>query len=311
MKVFLRVLVAFALLAWLLSRMDIPAVMRLVAQASPVDLLFAFLSVHVAYVLLTFRWKILLDGSSIRVPFRDILKLTYISHFAGYLLPGGFSIDAVRGVYLWRDLPGKRGEGLASILVDRVVGFWAILFLAFLGAVGLKERALVYPLGLALLAMTAGWIVAFLEPVGKILRRVAEPIRGGHYVLRLYEATRRFARAPGRLLLSAGISLAFQFFYVLAAHLTLRAVTSSPPSLPATLAYVSLINALTMIPVTVGGLGIREGGFVAAFSRSMSREAAFASSLLYYAVSVLAALPGAFLWLLERDRIRAVLHEES
>ena len=310
MKVLLRLLVALLLLGWLISRMDLQALGEVVRRASLAHLLLSFLMVHLAYLLLTLRWKVLLDRSTVRVPFRDLLKLTYIAHFAGYLLPGGFSIDAVRGVYLWRGLNQGRGEGIASILVDRVVGFWAILLLAFVGAVGLNQRTLILPVGAAFGGLTLVWILAFLPFSGNLVRHLSARLWMGARILRLYEALRRYAHAPVRLMLAALISLAFQFAYVYAAHLVLQGLTDSPPSLAAALAYVSLINALTMIPVTVGGLGIREGGFVAAF-QGLPREVAFTGSLLYYGVSVLAALPGAVLWLLEKDRIRATVHDPS
>jgi len=310
MKVLLRLLVAFLLLGWLVFRMDLQALGGVIRQASLPHLFLSFLMVHLAYLLLTLRWKVLLDRSAVRVPFRDLLKLTYISHFAGYLLPGGFSIDAVRGVYLWRGLHGGRKEGIASILVDRVVGFWAILLLALVGAVGLDERTLILPVGLAFGTFTLASSIVFLPVFGNLVRGLARWLWRGERIFRLYEALRLYARAPLRLMLAALISVGFQFAYVYAAHLVLQGLTDSPPSLAESLAYVSLINALTMIPVTVGGLGIREGGFVAAF-QGLSREVAFAGSLLYYGVSVLAALPGAVLWLLAKDHIRATVHEPS
>ncbi len=310
MKVLLRLLAALVLLVWLASRMDLHALGAVVRQVSLLHLFFSFMTIHIAYVLLTLRWKILLDRSAVRVPFRDLLKLTYIAHFAGYLLPGGFSIDAVRGVYLWRGLSERRGEGVASILVDRLVGFWAILLLALVGAVGLGRQALILPLGAAFGGLTLAWILAFLPFSSDLVRRIAPRLWMGERILRLYEALRRYAHAPVRLLLAALISLAFQFAYVYAAHLVLQGLTDAPPALAASLAYVSLINALTMIPVTIGGLGIREGGFVAAF-QGLPREVAFTGSLLYYGVSVFAALPGAVLWFLEKDRIQATVDEVS
>lgn len=309
MRVVFRLAVATLLLVWLVSRMDLHALGKVVSSASPFPLILSFVMIHIAYVLLTLRWKVLLDHSAVRIPFRDLLKLTYISHFAGYLLPGGFSIDAVRGAYLWRGLPRGRGEGLASILVDRLVGFWAILALALTGALGMGQTSLLLPLSIAFVGLTAGWIFAFLPFSGKVVEKLSAYIGKGELLLRGYRALQVFAHHPQRLALASLISVLFQFAYVYAAHLVLQALTSSPPPLATTLAYVSLINALTMIPITVGGLGVREGGFVAAFSRLLEREVAFAGSLLYYGISVLAALPGAILWFLNRDRIRATVNE--
>src|SRR3546814_16191301 len=62
--------------------------------------------------------------------------------------------------------------------------------------------------------------------------------------------------------------------------------------------FVPIVNLLTQIPLTVGGLGLREAGFVSLFGVvGMNAESALALSLLVYAMSVAATLPAAWFFL--------------
>ncbi len=304
-RVAIRVGVALVILAVLLSRMDLRALWKVLHAMRWGPFVWGMVWMTGAYGLLALRWKVLLRSTDVRIPFQDLVKLTYLSHFIGYLLPGGVSIDAVRGVYVWRHVEGRRAQMVASIFVDRVVGFWAILALAFGGAWAAGLNRLLLPLGGALVAVTLGWVLAFLPLTGRVIRWGAGRVPFGERLVKLYASLERFSRDPLPLAGALGVSLLFQFFYIMAAHAALTALSPQPPSVGTTLAYVSLINALTMIPITIGGLGIREGGFVAAFAPLVGREVAFAASLLYYALGILAALPGGVLWMLQKDTLRA------
>ena len=68
--------------------------------------------------------------------------------------------------------------------------------------------------------------------------------------------------------------------------------------------FVTAINFIAMIPVTISGIGVREGGFVLLFSAYMTKEAALSLSLTYYITSVAVSIIGAFLILIGKSEIR-------
>ena len=77
-------------------------------------------------------------------------------------------------------------------------------------------------------------------------------------------------------------------------------------SLSMRLPNVSAINFLSMIPVSISGLGVREGGFVIFFQGILSQEQALALSVLYFLSSVIVSLSGGVLLSIGRDRITTV-----
>ena len=71
----------------------------------------------------TIRWKLLLpDG----VGLRKLVFLCMIGSFFNTFLPGVIGGDAVKGLYLYR-VTGKGSLSLASIFMDRYIGFAALI----------------------------------------------------------------------------------------------------------------------------------------------------------------------------------------
>jgi hypothetical protein len=59
-----------------------------------------------------------------------------------------------------------------------------------------------------------------------------------------------------------------------------------------------LLFFVQMVPFTLNGLGVREAFFVVFLGRfGVEADAAFAAGFLFYAVSIAASLPGAFILL--------------
>ena len=63
------------------------------------------------------------------------------------------------------------------------------------------------------------------------------------------------------------------------------------------LVFIPLINLTLLIPLTIGGLGLREGAYLLLFS-SLPAEVSITLSLLNYVVLLLAGLPGALFYTL-------------
>ena len=62
--------------------------------------------------------------------------------------------------------------------------------------------------------------------------------------------------------------------------------------------FIPLVALVTMVPISLGGLGVQEGAYVYLFSRSgLSVQESFAVAFLIRAVATLGCIPGGFLYL--------------
>jgi hypothetical protein len=62
--------------------------------------------------------------------------------------------------------------------------------------------------------------------------------------------------------------------------------------------FIPLVSLLSMLPITMYGLGVREYAFVLFFSSvGVTREASVLLALLWFLVTLLASLPGAVIYI--------------
>ena len=120
-------LVSLGLLVWLLSRLDLPELLKL-ASGVPIGVLSLSIVLLTTRVFAhTFRWRSLLKGQLIDVPYRELLGLQYGSFFASNFLPTTVGGDVIRLVGILGKTTNRVG-GAASIVVDRAMGVFAMLF---------------------------------------------------------------------------------------------------------------------------------------------------------------------------------------
>jgi glycosyltransferase 2 family protein len=240
------------------------------------------------------RWHELLAGAGIDTPRRRSLRAYMIGTFSNNFLPqlGG---DAARA---WLVAPpGGLARATTTALIDRLTA------LACLVAVAWAAIALGAPvprtLVLALLVTTALGVAGAVS--------VAVAWRGGPALLRRLPALGRFRGPLGEVGAAAagtvrdrrtvaavvGLGVVYQLLAVLSTWLVARAVGVDVPY-GVLAAAIPVVLVLTLIPISVGGFGLREGGFVVFLADAgVGASDATLVSVLSVAVLALASLPGA------------------
>ena len=306
LRTVLQVVVSGGLLAVLLWQIDVGQTGDLIASSSPVYLLAA-LGIFLATTWgMAWRWRILLVSKGIREPLGWLTKLYFVSIAAGQVLPTSVGGDAVRIVEHARRRPDARGEAVGAVFMERAVGSAATLVLVAVGlalAAGRYEGAsavlwleVVLVAAMLLLAVllfhrrTARALQERVFPLGRRLR-LDRPLASLHAAMHGYREQR------GALALVLGITLGLQSARIVAIWCCGEAVgIDVSPLVYAILG--PLLFMVLMVPFTINGLGVREVFFVAFLARfDVEADAALATGLLFYAVTVAAALPGALILL--------------
>ena len=110
---------------------------------------------------------------------------------------------------------------------------------------------------------------------------------------KLYANFDLFLAHPKLLVLSLVAAIGFQLLRVVAVWVGALALGMTLP-FELFLYAVPIVNLVTQIPISIGGLGLREASFAALLGLAgVSLEAAVSISLLTYALSILAVCPGA------------------
>jgi hypothetical protein len=274
---------------------------QLVLAADRGYLLLAFGLLLADRVVMAFKWNILLRAKDIGLPLPRALALYLAGTFLSSLMPSSLGGDAYRALAA-APRPELRPVAVASVLVERAFGLVAALAVATLGGVlalwlgaGLSPRLVA--LSFVLLVGAASALAILLHPTPR--RLLAVPPRRP-WLEPLFAVARGVASYGDRpRALATFFSLTFlEQFLAFSVPLTLARSVGSAVTAPALFACAPLVSIAEALPISLGGLGIRELGFVTLLGRhGMGTEAAFAVSLLTQAGSIAVCLPGALLFL--------------
>jgi hypothetical protein len=306
-------LISLGLLAFVLRAIGLERVGRVLLEAEPGPFVIALGLFFVGVVVRALRWRALLVALGLQIPLGRLVYLYFLGNFFNMFLPTGFGGDVVRVVELSQEADPTLVTG--TVIVDRLTGLLMLFALALLAlpfTVGLLPPELWLMIGL----LAAGGLVAgALALQGRWLRRVTRWLPGplsltGEGVLaRVYDAVTACGwRAVGAALF---FSLIFNVLLVLENYLVARAV-GIELSLAFFFLLVPLLSLTLMLPISFGGLGVREGLAVLLLGQVGVDEAqAVAYSLGVYAIARVTGLFGGLLFVLESvGKLRKQTREE-
>jgi uncharacterized protein (TIRG00374 family) len=316
-----RVLLSLALLGLLagLFRSKLGSAWRLIrtAQAGSLALAAAW---YVAFVLVSsWRWRVLLTARGLRFGVFYLARVFTISLFFCKLLPTSIGGDVMRIAYT---APKERvAEAFSATLLDRLIGFTSLMFLAVVVAIGLfaasaQSRALeLTVLGVPfrgpgiLVLLCAGLLLLILVTLtffsdsghrlaNRVFHRV-RLLRLGERIDRAYDAVKQYRHHRSALAASFATGIGVQAALSLSWFSVARAIGGTVP-LVYYFVFIPLLNIVVNIP-TIGGLGVREWAFVLFFTPTwltghLAQGPALATALLFLALDLVFALAGGVLF---------------
>ncbi len=264
-----------------------------------------------------YRWHILYRMTNLSVGLNEITRITFVSSFLGQVLPGIIGVEALRTVSLARaksDWPGA----LASVVVDRALGLVSLVLVVLLGIVfgpaGLGP-VLLAPTLIALALVVTFIVCAFVPHLRGGLRmlipRTFEP-RVRPMLDQLYTYLDLYSTSPWQMTYALFVAIAFQFgrillFYVAALmigeHAELKYFVTIVPS----------VMFISLLPISISGIGVREASLVLLFSQFnvMGSASAFTVGLLALISGTLSTLPGGWFYIRRRRDVQEAIDQAS
>ncbi len=298
----LRIIVSLGLLAWLLKSIGAERTFGVVAQGSPGYLLASFGVYLLGVGVRALRWRILLKAQGVSAPLRRLTSLYFVGAFFSMFLPTGVGGDAVRMVEIARDSDNKVLSA-STVLADRVAGLLVLFAIALISLP--FSHHLVTPQVTALILILNllgfGGIILLLEQ--SVIASLAQRISPLAWLLRrrqvsvLYHSLKRYdRRALGG---AAAMSLLFNVL-LLSTNLLIARALGVDIAAGYFLLFVPIISFLLALPVSVSGLGIREGAYVFLFGQAgVASPTALSMSLCFYAITVGTGLIGGIIYALQ------------
>ncbi len=299
----LRIAASALLISVLLWQVDLADIAVLFARARPVPLFLGLCAWFCVLCLVSERWRRLLGAQGLNVGSFRLLSIYMISFFFNNFLPAGLGMDITRTVYVAKQR-GRASEVFASVLAERVLGMVGILIFALFALLFyLNTRE-----GRIFAAFVGGLTLFVIAAVLVFLRRGLLPalrrrigaitiLRLGERIKKLYEALQLYRKSLRPVVWAVFLSILVQGFLVL---LNFAAGTSLGLEVPlySHLVYVPIISIISIIPISINGIGVREWAYVFFFGLAgLSRGEALSMSLLFFAIGIAGSLTGGIAFL--------------
>lgn len=141
------------------------------------------------------RWLVLLRGQGFATSQRQTLPLSLIGLFFNYAMPGSVGGDLIKGYYLTRDFPDKKVAAAVSVLMDRLIGFFVMVFSASLTILAFRDRLDHDPRLMAIGTGTVLITLGFILVLGfSLSRRLQMPLKAAARVLSWFLPRKLFRR---------------------------------------------------------------------------------------------------------------------
>lgn len=303
-------LIGIILFIVILTRIDLPSLSSSIAKAYLWYLALAIaLNLPVVF-LKSWRWHFLLKMQGTDYGLRRAFPAYLSSTYLGLATPGRLG-ELGRVFYLTNDKKMSFGGAFSSVLVDRLFDIYLLLlvggygFIAFslLGVrmiLSVIVLALLLVLPLLLLSKGIGKGLIGLAYQARLLGRFEEKI--GYSADQFYSGLDRLTKPSlifPLLITLAAYAIFFAQCYLLALSLNL------PLSFLDIGIYMAVANMVTLIPVSIAGIGTRDATLIALFSlQGLSAESALSYSLLVlFTFYICGAIMGAIAWQIKPIRV--------
>lgn len=298
----LRIIVTGTILVWLIAAFDSTEIKNLVSLLSLSTVAYACILHTIVFFLGGIRWWLLFRWTDHEHKKTDaiaaVLPSYYMGIFFNNLLPSSMGGDIVRTVHLTR--LGFRGETLlGSAAIDRVIGLLVMLVLSGAGlalsSLQIFPTTLKWIVFITTLMLITIVLALFSNQLNKFLDSVNRQYGGAKilsFVIKTAQICHSYRLAPYNLAVATVLGLLAQCLAVFVYYLIARDL-SIDLSLSAYFTIVPLALLAASLPISVGGLGVREGASVALFvAAGVNTEAAGALSVGYLFVLWLTSMPG-------------------
>ena len=257
------------------------------------------------------RWKILLQYSGIKENIFQLIKINWMSVFLAFFLPFASASDVFKMYFIEKKYPEKRGFSGASVIADRMIGFVLFCILGIIGSLFLPNTEEMTDIRIIIFSVFILIVLLILIITNKKIYSVTFSFLNKISFLRfifmyIINLHKNLTILPYKKILPKVLPLVliFQLSNILIAYFIFLSVGVTIPFFYH-LAFLPVIQIITLLPVSFAGLGFREGLFIYFYGfLDLSAEVAFSVSIIYFLITVgIPAIIGGTLILFEKLKL--------
>lgn len=293
----LRLSISLVLVAYLVAHVHWPRVLEALRELQ-VEPWLAALGVYLcSQILSSRRWAGLARAVDLHASDGRFLRLYFEGMFFSLCLPTSIGGDVVKAYRLAPSM-GQRVLAGCTVLVDRLTGLTALLTLA---TVALFAQAVKPALGVTATVGLAVWCTALIAArvAFAALGRWSDQLSADGAMGKVFLRLRPYNNKPGVIRTALGWSLIIQVANVLTVAWLGQSIGLDIP-LQAYFIAVPAVALMTALPLSINGLGIREGGLAIVLGGyGVSNEMGVTLGLMWFVVVMISGLIGGLAYMFE------------
>lgn len=298
MKSFGKLIITFGILFVIFYNIDFQILFDSINKFNLLSY-FLILSIYsLSQIIYSFKWYVILKQ---KCSFLVLFRLNFISFFYSTFLPGQIAGDVAKGWKLSKIHPNK-GEIVMSVIFDRITGLIGLIIAGIIGII-LSESEYIFNLKIPLIIISVIILIFFiitsrsesydflLYLTNKIHKKVGFDGFFTKFVT-LLEFCNKEKMGLIIILYTSFLGFIFQVVNVCLIYLVSE-VLSLHVSFFDWLWIFTVISLTVILPVTIGGIGLREAGFIGLLSLfNIASEEALIVSTMVFALNILGAIIG-------------------
>jgi len=300
----IRIIIALGLLTLLFKKLNLKESFNLIFKLNLFFYLLSLFLILIFQFISVYRWQYTLKINNLNLNFWKLLKIHFISIFLQNFLPTTFGQDIVKGALTFKNYPKIRVA--SSLIISRICGIFVLLIFANLSLIfikksfyNLKNYSLIFILlytALLFLLFNKNFQYFLIKLYNRINLKFFKKLKieiffekinvykefNVFFVVLILSALLNFILILYNwiLFLSFGVNINLKYF----------------------LLYIPIITFITFLPISIGGLGIRENLYYYFFKSIVNENLIGGCIILFLFNLILFSLPGAiFLIFREKD----------
>ena len=265
----LKFVVSITLIYFLIKKVGVAQFTEDLKNLNLYYLFWAFLFNFISTLIQAERLRIIVNGQSIKMNYLKAYKFNLISTFFGIFLPTVIGGDVVK-MALLSSHSGKRAVSIGVVTIDRVIGTYALVVVALIG--GIVGRK--YLTNNIVLYTVDAFIIAFLtlltlniKGIWENLWKFIEPKFGKKISsINTFVHTLQSYSIFNSYFLKAFIWSLFFYMAIVTSSYFVSLSLGLIINPLVFFVFVPLLSLASMAPISISGIGVREGVSVVFFS---------------------------------------------
>ena len=292
-----RLVVSAALLALLISKIDFDAAVPRQRHFSTLAwFALALATAGLGIVLSAWRWQRVIQAFGIHVPLRTLTTHYFAGQFVGNVLPSTIGGDVLRVTRSAKNI-GSPETAFAAVALERLTGFLALPLISALGF-------LIDP---SLLSSSKAWVALLISGITLAALSIILVLAGHPNIAGRFQHNENWTRFLGAVHVGighlrrdrrnivgvVGTALVYQVSVVVMVGFLVLTFDAGVP-VAALIAFVPIVAMAQVVPISLSGLGVREGMLVLLLHPlGVSTGHAVGIGLAWYATMLIVSLFGA------------------